>query len=210
MQNFPVLKRFDVETPLGVVHLVCFNKAGVNHREVIFNVLSEAAGRTAAGLTGNAAGLTENATGLTAADLVQTEDHPKPTFPCLDFDVNWTHSGDVCVLAYGEPGVKVGVDYEVHKSKRLKIADHFFSPEEAAHIKSLDGAAAESEFFRLWCRKEALYKCVGGSFFEGALRRSLLGSELHLESGQTAYFCDVEEPVSDVVASLCVAVCSGD
>lgn len=203
MQNFPVLKRFDVETPLGVVHLVCFNKAGVNHREVIFEVLSEVAGRTVADLTGNA-------TGLTAADLVQTEDHPKPTFPCLDFDVNWTHSGDVCVLAYGEPGVKVGVDYEVHKSKRLKIADHFFSPEEAAHIKSLDGAAAESEFFRLWCRKEALYKCVGGSFFEGALRRSLLGSELHLESGQTAYFCDVEEPVSDVVASLCVAVCSGD
>jgi len=196
MQNFPVLKRFDVETPLGVVHLVCFNKTGVNHREVIFEVLSEVAGRTAAVLT--------------AADLVQTEDHPKPTFPCLDFDVNWTHSGDVCVLAYGVPGVKVGVDYEVHKSKRLKIADHFFSSEEAAHIKSLDGAAAESEFFRLWCRKEALYKCVGGSFFEGALRRSLLGAELHLESGRTAYFCDVEEPVSDVAASLCVAVCSGD
>ena len=37
---------------------------------------------------------------------------------------------------------------------------------------------AEREFFRLWCRKEAYYKCVGGDFFEGTLRRNMLRSPL--------------------------------
>ncbi|MCQ2093193.1 MAG: 4'-phosphopantetheinyl transferase superfamily protein [Fibrobacter sp.] len=192
MQNIPVLKRFDVETPLGVVHLVCFNKAGVNHREVIFGVLSEVSGRT-----------------VTSANLIENEENPKPTFPCLGFDVNWTHSGDICVLAYGDSGLRVGVDYEIHKARRLKIADHFFNPDEVTCIKSLSPDAAEREFFRLWCRKEALYKCVGGSFFEGALRRSMLDSRLLLEDGRLVYFCDVAEPVGETVASLCVAVSLG-
>lgn len=203
MMDFPVLKRLDVETPLGVVHLVCFDKSGVQHRQVILRVLSEVAGRT-----------------LVPRDIVQTKDCPRPAFPGLDFDVNWTHSGDICVLAYGSPeggGVcrlKIGVDCEIHKPKRLKIAEHFYSPQEVAHIKAQAPEAAETEFFRLWCRKEALYKCVGGPFFEGSLRRSMLVDSLPLEQGRTVYFCDVNLPedflcefADSPKVSLCVAVC---
>lgn len=192
MLNIPLLKRLDVKTPLGGVHLVCFSKAGVNHREVILHILSDVSGKF-----------------LSVRSIVQTDEHPKPAVPALDFDVNWTHSGDICVLAYGEPGFRVGVDYEIHKPRRLKIADHFFNPDEVARIRSLTPDAAEREFFRLWCRKEALYKCVGGSFFEGALRRSTLDSKLQLDDGTLAYFCDVSEAVGAVEASLCVAVCQG-
>lgn len=199
MLNLPLLKRLDVETPLGVVHLVAFKKTGVNHRLVILDELSDVAGCS-----------------LSLEDIVQSDAYPRPQISKLDFDVNWTHSGDICVLAYGEPGSKnnggqtkglrVGVDYEVHKAKRLHIAEHFFSSEEAARIASLAPELAVPEFFRLWCRKEALYKCVGGTFFEGSIRRSVLDTELLLDQNRMVYFSDVDEPLDGPEASLCIAV----
>lgn len=197
MQDQPVLKRFNVETPLGVVHLVSFKKTGVNHRQVIVDVLSEVSGKA-----------------LSLGDIVQSEEHPRPTIPAIDFDVNWTHSGDVCVLAYGDENLRIGVDYEIHKSNRLKIADRFFSAQEAAALKDMGQERAFAEFFRLWCRKEALFKCVGGDFFEGTMRRSVLDSPVCLESGRQVYFCDVacdcmagDLDCEGRPASLCVAVC---
>lgn len=205
MSNLPVIKRLDVDTPLGVVHLVSFPKGGVRgdspcgkvgktasealdvptHRQVIFDLLTE--------VTGHA---------VTAADLVQTEEHPRPEFPHLDFDVNWTHSGDLCVVAYTEAGsaksvdggrgvaksgLCVGVDLEVHKAKHLRVAERFYSPEERNRLRELGLAApaAVAEFFRLWCRKEALYKCVGGNFFEGAVGRCVLQNPLPLKPLET-------------------------
>lgn len=190
MQNLPVLKRFDVKTPLGVVHLVSFDKSCVKHREVILDELSKVSGRA-----------------LSLSDIVQTEEHPRPEIPALDFDVNWTHSGDVCVLAYAGEGVHVGVDFEIHKPNRLRIADHFFSAEEASYLKGLEENRAVEEFFRLWCRKEALFKCVGGAFFEGAIRRFVMENPLSLDQSSTVHFCDIDEPVGAAKASLCVAVC---
>lgn len=198
MQNLPILKRFDVKTPLGVVHLVSFRKTGVNHREVILQVLSEVSGCS-----------------LALEDIVQSEEHPRPEIPAVDFDVNWTHSGDVCVLAYGERGTKacagsglqLGVDYEVHKLNRVKIADRFFSSDEVAFLKTVGQGLATNEFYRLWCRKEALFKCVGGTFFEGTLGRSVMNNSICLEQSRIVHFCDVEEPVGEVEASLCIAVC---
>lgn len=190
MENLPILKRFIVETPLGSVHLVSFDKTGVNHREVILAVLSDVSGRR-----------------LALNDIVQTEEHPRPEIPVLDFDVNWTHSGDVCVLAYADKGVNVGVDFEMHKPNRMRIAERFYSAEEVSHLKDLDENRAVTEFFRLWCRKEALFKCAGGTFFEGAVRRSVLETPLVLEQSRIVHLCDVDEPVGEAKASLCVAVC---
>lgn len=193
-----ILKRFQVATPYGLVHVVAFEKlASPHHRQVILEILSEASGRT-----------------LVKDDIVQSKEHPRPELPALDFDVNWTHSGKVCVLAYGEPGtrsadgtgLKVGVDFEIHKDRGLHIADHFYSQEEVAYLKSLEPASAKKEFFRLWCRKEAFYKCVGGSFFEGSVRRNVLDSKHLLDDGHELAFLDIEEPLESVDAALCVAV----
>ena len=178
------IQRLDVETPLGVVHLAAFEQKP-DHRSVIFGILSSFCEES-----------------VTADDLEESKEDPRPRFPKLDFDVNWTHSNGFCVVAFGERGssgkLRIGVDLERYSPKRLHLAERFFSEEEALLVKSLmepstavlsaaassaagdaSGASpAEREFFRLWCRKEAYYKCVGGDFFEGTLRRNMLRSPL--------------------------------
>jgi hypothetical protein len=192
--------RLDVETPLGVVHLAGFAQKP-DHRSVIFGLLSEYAGVP-----------------VTAADLVESKDNPRPMFPKLDFDVNWTHSDGYCVCAYGERGsrghLKIGVDVERYSPKRLHLADRFFSTEEAAFIKSLtDSGNAEREFFKLWCRKEAFYKCVGGEFFEGTLRRDMRKNPVFVEQPDSVepvavHFVDLDAAAigAPMRAAFCVAV----
>ena len=188
-----MVKFFDVTTPLGVVHLAGFAQKP-DHRSVIFEILSEYCGES-----------------VTASDLVESKDNPRPGFPKLDFDVNWTHSDGYCVLAFGERGslsrMRIGVDLERFSPKRLHLADRFFCKEEAAAVKSLQGECAEAEFFKLWTRKEAFYKCAGGDFFEGALRRNMLENPLEVPGGKV-YFVDLDAAKvgASMAAALCIAV----
>ena len=195
------IRRLDVETPLGVVHLAGFVQKP-DHRSVIFRILSEFSGMN-----------------VTAADLQESKEDTRPRFPKLDFDVNWTHSAGYCVLAFGERGsrLRIGVDLERYSSKRLHLAERFFSADEASRIKSLAETAdpsaletAESEFFRLWCRKEAFYKCVGGDFFEGTLRRDMQKNPVRLNDARSVHFVDLSAAVIGMPdpAALCLAVLS--
>ena len=67
------IRRLDVETPLGVVHLAGFVQKP-DHRSVILGLLSEYVGEP-----------------VTAVDIVESKEDTRPKFPELDFDVNWTH-----------------------------------------------------------------------------------------------------------------------
>ena len=200
------IHRLDVETPLGVVHLAGFAQKP-SHRAVIFDILSEYCGEL-----------------VTAADLVESKENPRPQFPKLDFDVNWTHSDGFCVCAYGERGtaaiLHVGVDLERYSHKRLHLADRFFSAEEAAFVKAIaeserdsaEGSRAEQEFFKLWCRKEAFYKCVGGDFFEGTLRRNMQKNPVLVDASDLkpfeVHFVDLKGSAIGAPnpAALCLAV----
>ena len=188
-----IIRRLDVETPLGVVHLAGFTQKP-DHRSVIFGILSEYCGEP-----------------VTAGDVVESKEDTRPRFPKLDFDVNWTHSEGYCVVAYGERGslkkLRIGVDLERYSRKRLHLAERFFSAEEASFVNSLEGELAEVEFFKLWSRKEAFYKCIGGEFFEGTLRRSMLEDRVYVQD-RMVYLVDVFSAVvgMPVPASLCVAV----
>ena len=198
------IRRLDVETPLGLVHLAGFNQKP-DHRAVIYRILSDYCGEP-----------------VTGADLKESSENPRPLFDKLDFDVNWTHSADFCVLAFGDRGSKgkmrIGVDLERLSPKRLHLAGRFFSEVESSRINALmkgsadsvasvPASAAEREFFRLWCRKEAFYKCVGGEFFEGALRRSMLDNPVCAER-YAVHFVDLDGAVvaSPVECALCIAV----
>lgn len=197
--NFNI-RRMDVDTSYGVVHLAAFPKGGegaLSHREIIFGILSDYVGAP-----------------VTDGDLVNVQAEssggtPRPTFPKLDFDVNWTHSGGECVVAYGprfslekNVGLHLGLDMEVHSPKHLRVARRFYSPEENAYLETLEQSRRLSEFYRLWCRKEALFKCVGGSFFEGAVGRNVLENPFVL--GETpVQFIDL--PWTGP-ASLCIAL----
>ena len=191
------IRRLDVETPLGVVHLAGFLQKP-DHRSVILGILSEP---------------------VTAADILESKEDTRPKFPKLDFDVNWTHSDGYCVVAFGgrgSLGLRLGVDLERFSPRRLHLAERFFSTEEAALVKSLTALsgefaehAAEREFFRLWCRKEAFYKCVGGEFFEGTLRRNMLKNPVHLDApDRSVYLVDLDGSAvgAPMKAALCLAV----
>jgi phosphopantetheine--protein transferase-like protein len=193
------IHRLDVETPLGVVHLAGFDQKP-DHRSVIFGILSEFCGES-----------------VTAADLVESKENTRPEFPKLDFDVNWTHSGGYCVCAFGERGtrgrLRIGVDLERYSPKRLHLAERFFSKEESAQLATLNVDQAQKEFFKLWCRKEAFYKCVGGEFFEGTLRRDMQKNPVLVDAPDlvepvAVHFVDLDAAVVGMPtsAALCVAV----
>ena len=195
------IHRLDVETPLGVVHLAGFDQKP-DHRSVIFGILSEFFGES-----------------VTAADLVESKENTRPEFPKLDFDVNWTHSGGFCVCAFGERGtrgrLRIGVDLERYSPKRLHLAERFFSKEESAQLATLNVDQAQKEFFKLWCRKEAFYKCVGGEFFEGTLRRDMQKNPVLVERPDlvepvAVHFVDLDAAVVGMPtpAALCIAVSS--
>ena len=195
IDNAREIRKLDVETPLGVVHLAGFMQKP-DHRSVIFKILSDYLGRP-----------------VTAADLVESKEDTRPQFPNFDFDVNWTHSDGYCVCAYGSRGslgtLRIGVDLERYSPKRLHLAERFFSKEESSLLASLTGDCALQEFFKLWCRKEAFYKCVGGEFFEGSLRRNMLKSPVQLDaSGREVHFVDLDAAVvgMQTPAALCIAV----
>lgn len=193
------IHRLDVETPLGVVHLAGFAQKP-DHRSVIFGLLSDYVGAPVSG-----------------ADLRESKENPRPEFPTLDFDVNWTHSQGFCVCAYGERGsrgrLKIGVDLERFSPKRLHLAERFFSKEESAQLATLGEELAMQEFFKLWCRKEAFYKCVGGEFFEGTLRRDMQKNPVLVEQPDskepfTVHFVDLDAAAvgAPMRAAFCVAV----
>ena len=151
-------KWFPVSTLHGTVYLTVVPKE--NQREHIFRMLSQALGRE-----------------VSSQSLKVKPGSTRPEFPELPIDANWTHSKDICVLAYSRE-CRVGIDLEFHSRNRLKLADRFFSVEEQGKLHQVlqdEGTpAAQSLFYTLWCRKEAFFKCRGGDFFEGALRQSML------------------------------------
>jgi hypothetical protein len=70
---------------------------------------------------------------------------------------NVTHSGTLAMIAISRHG-PVGVDVELHDARRdlVGLARRFFTADEAAMV-----AADPSQFWRLWCRKEAWLKARG-------------------------------------------------
>ena len=155
-------KWLTVSTLNGTVYLTVVPKD--NHREHIFETLSQALGCT-----------------VTAQDLKTRLGSTRPDFSKLPVDANWTHSKDICVLAYSRD-CRVGIDLEFHSKNRLKLADRFYSGEEVERIHQVEQTEGENAaiklFYTLWCRKEAFFKCYGGDFFEGSLRRSILETRI--------------------------------
>jgi 4'-phosphopantetheinyl transferase len=58
---------------------------------------------------------------------------------------------------------EIGVDIELksRSSRSMEIADHFFSPDEAAYLNSLPEDLQKERFCELWTLKEAYIKAKG-------------------------------------------------
>ncbi len=105
-------------------------------------------------------------TGIAAADLPlvrDAQDRPHLLGALHDHDINWTHSGDGLLLAFGSE-VMLGVDLEFPHGRRrvAQIAHRYFTHQEQAWLESQpDAAVRDRAFHRLWCAKEAVLKAHG-------------------------------------------------
>lgn len=89
--------------------------------------------------------------------------HGKPQLEQGDYTFNLSHSGDAFLLAVGRDA-PLGVDVEAIDPALdlMAVASRFF-PEAHAHwLGLLPAARRRRAFFRLWTRREALAKGLGG------------------------------------------------
>jgi 4'-phosphopantetheinyl transferase len=91
-------------------------------------------------------------------------DHGKPYLIDNGDDLrfNLTHTTGLVAVAVAK-GVELGIDAEWldRRSPNLNIADHRFSPDEIAWLRSLAADAQQDGFLRLWTAKEAFLKSTG-------------------------------------------------
>jgi 4'-phosphopantetheinyl transferase len=83
-------------------------------------------------------------------------EHGKPELPGSRVRFNLAHSGDRALIAVAD-GVEVGVDVE-RLSRSSRAVERTLTPGEREAL----GADRHTELLRVWCRKEALAKAIGG------------------------------------------------
>jgi 4'-phosphopantetheinyl transferase len=81
-----------------------------------------------------------------------------------DLQFNLSHCDDVALFAFADRDVGIDVERVTYSSDMARVADHFFSPDEAAVCRQLVGAERARFFYRTWVRKEAYLKATGEGF----------------------------------------------
>ncbi len=82
--------------------------------------------------------------------------HGKPELPGAELRFNLSHSGDRAVIAVA--GVEVGIDVE-RTARRSRAIERTLT---AGERDAIGDADRHVELLRIWCRKEALAKAMGG------------------------------------------------
>lgn len=102
----------------------------------------------------------------------ERETPPSTTERVLRFSVS--HSGDWMLLAVA-CDCRVGIDIErLRQGVRVdNLARRFFTEREAERLLSLPSEDRKAAFFRVWVRKEAYLKAVGGGVPAGLRRLSV-------------------------------------
>lgn len=180
------------------------NKAGESHRllqRAIAKYLSEA-------------GCGEDAAESESAALVQrlatAGEHGKPVIPGFaPFSIS--HSNSTWAVLIAEPDEKTGscgldIQYR-RKTGAESVSRRFFAAEDAELVSDAAGncgqGAAETAFFRLWTRREALVKAAGASV-AGTDIPSVSGDEV-LYAGSGYSIADVSIPGAELYAAVCTA-----
>lgn len=115
--------------------------------------------------------------------VFSVSDSGKPALasaPELHFSLS--HSGQWIALAVSCES-DIGVDIELPRKPRdfLRIARHYFHPQECALLETSPLELLPVHFYRLWTMKEAFFKARGTGISEGLGRINLAG--FHLGQG---------------------------
>ena len=142
----------------------------------------------------------ERAKTLTGA--LKKGEHGKPYiegFSCFSI----SHTGSIWAVLIAD--CECGLDIQLgRKCNYRAIAERWFAPEDAAaELFGQHEADAADEFFRIWTRREALTKALGGTVYDPDLPAVLSG---HAEiNGKCYSIADIKLPAeSQIYAAVCV------
>jgi 4'-phosphopantetheinyl transferase len=127
------------------------------------------------------------------------EKNGKPYIKNHPFFYNISHSGDYVFCAVSDS--EIGADIQKKsKTDYNKLAERFFSEEEAAAVNGLEDICQKNElFYRLWCRKEALGK-LSGEGIASSVGSSLLDTGTGMAGG---YIWEEYEILTDYQIAVC-------
>jgi len=86
--------------------------------------------------------------------------HLVPSSAVSEIAFNLSHTSNVALLAIAA-GLRVGVDVEEVRPIEPGLVERYFSAQEQASLKALDGSAWLEGFYNCWTRKEAILKAEG-------------------------------------------------
>jgi 4'-phosphopantetheinyl transferase len=114
-------------------------------------------------------GLLSRYTGMEPAAIrLARSEKGKPYLPDSDVFFNLSHTSNLALIAVAR-GVEVGVDVEAIQPRvdPEAIAGRFFHPAEREALEMTRSGAKLELFYRIWVRKEAFVKAVGGGLSMG-------------------------------------------
>ncbi len=80
---------------------------------------------------------------------------------------NLSHSAGRILAAFSSQPLGLDLEALSRRVNARALAARFFSPSEAAHVRSLDDAQARGVFLRYWVGKEATVKLSGDGIYHG-------------------------------------------
>ena len=140
---------------------------------------------------------------------LKTGEHGKPYIEGFDrFSVS--HTGSIWAVLIDAR--ECGLDIQLGKKCDINgIARRIYAPEDAERVALMaedDPAAARDEFFRLWTRREAFAKAIGGSVYDTDLP-SVAGESVTV-NGKTYSLADIAFPETCCSEEACLyaSVCA--
>lgn len=123
----------------------------------------------------------------------------KPCFPTAPgIYVSISHSRGMCLAAIADCEIGADIERTAPYNERIqRVVGRFFAPDEAKSVK--DGP--DTEFYRLWCRKESYVKYTGEGFSRSFSSFSVLKLQ---ESEGTPIFTDMN------CAGFAISVCADE
>lgn len=127
------------------------------------------------------------------AGELKTGEHGKPYIEGFDF-FSVSHTGSIWAVLIDAH--ECGLDVQLYKRCDINaIARRIYAPEDADRVALMtedDPAEAHDEFFRLWTRREALTKAMGGSVYDTDMPS--VADESVTVNGKTYTLADVAFP----------------
>ena len=131
-------------------------------------------------------------------------EHGKPFiegFSCFSI----SHTGSIWAVLIADS--ECGLDIQLgRKCDKKAIADRWFAPEDAAKLAETypaDSKIATDAFFRIWTRREALTKALGGTVYDPDL--PAVSGEHVVINGKRYIIRDIKIPqMPEVYSAVCI------